>query len=53
MVADTKDSIRNCIQPYDPKIKILKVLESSAHVYSQLERDKKVDYLIAIEGIKK
>ncbi|WP_027076659.1 S9 family peptidase [Maribacter antarcticus] len=53
MIVETKDSIANGIQLYDPNQGILKVLDQSAQIYSHLEWGEKSDYLFAIKAIKK
>ena len=53
MIMETKDSIANGVQLFDPNQGILKVLDQSTHIYSQLEWGEKSDYLFAIKAIKK
>lgn len=51
MIVETKDSIANGIQLYNPSKGIIKVLDQSAHIYSHLVWGEKADYLFAIKAI--
>jgi dipeptidyl aminopeptidase/acylaminoacyl peptidase len=51
MIMETKDSISNAIQLYNPKEGIIKVLDQSKHVYSGLEWGEESDYLFAMKSV--